>query len=287
MDISEFKKLMTDPFISNETVKEMYGLQADRTFDEAFSAVSIENILFSDVATGMFVMHELFEQFKKDVSATIKEQASGTAEWYAHKARQFRFGAALVPETDYYDDTGLTGEQIEAMRVVKYAAAVEARDRSVLYVKVAGGSDDDRHPLTDAQLTAFKSYLNAVQYAGVLISVINDPPDDIRLTIDIYYDATLLDEHGKRLDGTGDTTVQDAIRNYLNNLPFNGMYTNQGLTDVLQAVPGVDIAEIKSAASRHGSLVNYTEINAHKIAHAGYYTASNLTLNFIASEELL
>ena len=287
MTIKEIKKIMTDAFVSNPDVVAKYVLEDGKTFDEQFSAASIESILFSNAATAMWLTQEQFEQHKREVEQILKGQTSGTAAWYAHKARQFQFGMALVPETDYYDNTGLTDEQIEAMRVVKYAAAVEARDKSVLYIKVATGAEDDRHPLSGVELTAFKSYINDVQYAGVVISIINDPPDEMNLVIDVYYDATLLDGDGKRLDGTGDTSVQDAIRNYLNNLPFNGMYTNQGLTDVLQAVAGVDIAEIKTAASRYGSMEVFAEINAHETAHAGYYTISELTLNFIAGEELL
>jgi hypothetical protein len=75
----------------------------------------------------------------------------------------------------------------------------------------------------------------------------------------------------------------------LNDLPFNGTYTNQGLIDTLQLVPGVDIAELKSASSRQGYYTNFTAINAREIAHAGYYAVSdaNLTLNFIPNEETL
>jgi hypothetical protein len=289
MTVKEIKKTMTDTFISSPDVIEKYGLQAGKTFEEQFSAVSIESILFYAFAFAGRLLSQMFERHKLEVEQILRGQTSGTAAWYAYKARQFRFGMSLAPETDYYDSTGLTDEQIEAARVVKYAAAIEARDRSVLYLKVAGGTEDNRHPLSDSELAGFKDYLGRVQYAGVAISLINDPPDEMRLSIDIYYSPMLLDETGKRLDGTGNTPVQDAVRNYLNNLPFNGIYTNQGLVDVLQAVPGVDIAEIKSAASRYGFAQDFTAINAREIAHAGYYAVpdANLALNFIANEELL
>ncbi len=290
MTIAEFKKLMTDYYTGNDTVIETYRLSSDLTFEDQFSAVSLENIIFSDVATAMFVMQELFDQFKIDISAILNAQLSGTGNWYAYKAMLFQYGMELVPETDFYDNTGLTSEQITAMRVVKYAAAVESKDKSILYVKVA--TDDGngvRQPLSSAQLTAFKQYLNDVQYAGVRIIVINDPADEMKLQIDIYYDPLVLDETGNRLDGTSNTPVQDAIRNYLANLPFNGTYTNQALVDTLQVIDGVRIAEIKSAASRYGAYIEFTEINAREIAHAGYYEISdaNLNLNFIADEEVL
>lgn len=289
MTIAEIKKQMTDAFIANDTIKQRYNLQAGKSFEEQFSAVSLENILFFIVATCNWASRLIFDQHKTDVSAILKEQMSGTANWYAWQAKQFQYGHKLVADTDYYDNTGLTEAQIEASRIVKFAAAVESLDKSILYLKIATGKEGDRQPLTPTQLTAFKNYLNAYQYAGVRVVVINDLPDDIKLTIDIYYDALVLDYEGKLLDGTGDTSIQDAIRNYLNNLPFNGMYTNQGLVDVLQRLNGVEVAELKSASSRYGVYTSFTEINAREIAHAGYYqiTDENLTLNFIANEEIL
>jgi len=290
MNIADFKKLMTDSFIGDDTVKQLYSLSPDLTFEDQFSTVSLENIIFYDVAAAMFVMQQLFEQFKIDVSDILNSQTPGTANWYAYMAMRFQFGMKLVPETDYYDNTGLTDSQIAAMKVVHYAAAVEARDKSILYVKIATDSQPgERQPLSPAQLTAFKSYLNQVQYAGVRTSVINDPPDDMRLEIDIYYDPMVLDETGQRLDGTSDTPVQDAIRTFLKNIPFNGTYTNQRLVDTLQVLDGVIIAELKSASSRFGVFTEFTEINAREIAHAGYYRIldENLILNFIPNEELL
>lgn len=287
--IADIKKLMTDPYITNEMVKQLYGLKDGLTFEDQFSAVSLENIIFDDVATALWVNQQLFEQHKIDISAILNEQMSGTANWYAWKAKQFQFGQELVFEADYYDNTGLTSEQISSRQVVKYAAAVESLDKSILYLKIATESNSNRQPLSAAQLTAFKNYLNAYQYAGVRIVVINDQPDHMKLTIDIYYDPQVLDEAGKRLDSNANTPVQDAIRNYLKNLPFNGMYTNQALVDTLQVLDGVDVAEIKFAASRYGAYTQFTEINAREIAHAGYYQISdaNLILNFIPNEEIL
>ena len=45
MTIAEFKKTMTDAFISDEAIKEKYGLADGLNFEDQFSTVSIENIL--------------------------------------------------------------------------------------------------------------------------------------------------------------------------------------------------------------------------------------------------
>lgn len=289
MTIPEIKKSMTDMFIQNDDVRNKYGLKDGLTFEDQFSTVSIENILFFIVATCMWVNQQLFSQHKIDIQQLLNEQKAHTSNWYAHMAKQFQFGQDLVAETDRYDNTGLTSEEVEKRRVVKYSAAVESLDKTILYLKIATDSNGVRQPLPNNQLTAFKAYINTIQDVGVRIQVINDQADDMRLIIDIYYDSLILDQDGKQLDGENDSPVQSAIRNYLNNLPFNGTYTNQGLIDVLQNLNGVEVAELKSAASRYGYYTEYTEIDAREIPHAGYYkiSDSNLILNFIPNEEIL
>lgn len=289
MTIAEIKKSMTDLFITDADVIAKYGLKDGLTFEDQFSKISLENILFFIVATCMWVNQQLFVRHKVDIERLLNEQRAHTSNWYAHKAKQFQFGQELVSETDQYNNAGLTGEQIDKMQVVKYSAAVESFDKSILYLKIATDDGGKRKPLSNSQLIAFKTYLNAIQDAGVRIQVINDPADQMKLKIDIYYDSLLLDQDGKRLDDEADTPVQDAIRNYLNNLPFNGMYTNQSLVDTLQNVEGVEVAEIKQASSKYGAYTEFTEIDAREIAHAGYYEVldANLMLNFIPNEEVL
>lgn len=251
MTVVEVKKIMTDAWISNPAVREKYELQESDSFENSFSLVSIENILFYVVASAVWLSYRLFDRHKSEIEQILREQITGTAAWYAWKARQFQYGMPLVPEKDYYDNSGLTDEQSEQKRVVKHAAAAEAADKSILYIKVASGDDLERHKLNTSQLTAFEEYINTVSYAGVRIAVINQDGDEIQLEIDIYYDPLVLDSKGKMLDGTDKTPVQNAIRRYLNNLPFNGVYTNQALVDALQIVPGVGAVGLQSAASRY------------------------------------
>lgn len=253
------------------------------------SVVAIWRLIMYIITDALYNHELIFDEHKNEVNTIVTNKTPHRPSWYADRTLLFQFGHSLVSGTDYYDNSAFTEEQIEASRVVKYAAAVQSRDKSILFLKVATNSGGSRVPLPSNQLEALKAYFEEISDAGVYIEFINDPADDMKLSLDIYYDALMLDNTGSRLDGSAVTPVQDAIRTYLANLPFNGSYTNQGLIDVLQKVVGVEIAELKYAASRYGAYTEFTEINAREIAHAGYYkvTDTNLTLNFIANEELL
>lgn len=286
MTIAEIKAQMTDAFIANDTVKKAYNLQAGKSFEEQFSTISLENIIFFIVATAMWLNSQLFDQHKTDVLNILRENKAHTPNWYATRAKEFQFGCELIEGTDQYNNSKLTAEQIQATQIVKFAAAVEADDLSVLFVKVATYVNGIKQPLNSAQLIAFTAYMNRIKDAGVRITIINSPADDLRLEMDIYYNPLILDNEGKYLDGTNDTPVQKAIRDYISNLSFNGLYINQSLVDKCQVVDGVEIVELQQASSRYGAQVNYRPINARNRPYAGYYqvTDQNLILNFIANE---
>lgn len=286
MTVSEIYNSMTSAFISDPVVIAKYGLVGGKTFDEQFSATSIERILFYDAAVTMFYNYQAFDRHVVDIDTKLKEEKAHSPNWYAMMSLLFQYGYDLAGDTDTYDNSNLTDEQITASCLVKFSAAVSSRSKSILYIKVATEANGVKQPLSANVFTAFKAYISQIQDAGVYIDFINDPADQMRIEMDIYYNPLVLDKDGKRLDGTSDTPVQDAIRNYVHNLLFNGLYANAKLVDAVQAVAGVELPELKKASSRYGVYTQFREIDAKEVAHAGYYTISpdNLILKFIAYE---
>lgn len=72
---------------------------------------------------------------------------------------------------------------------------------------------------------------------------------------------------------------EQAIKDYIENLPFNGEFSNMALIDTLQAVDGVRIAELKSSESASSANGTYSAIDAHVVPVAGYMEAKQLLLN--------
>ena len=278
--ISDIKKEMTDSFISNPDVIAKYGLDSSKSFDEQFSKVSIESILFYIFATAQWVMEQLFESHKKETNAILDERRPHLSKWYAVKAKQFQLGTPLPKfddEIGEYDNTNKTAGQIESERIVKFAAAVESADKSILYLKIATESSGKKTPITETQRIAFKNYINRVSDAGVRIQIINEKADQMRLVLDIYYDPLIFGSNGKRLND-GSEPVQEAIRNYLSNLPFSGEYMNIALSEVLRNVEGVIIPELLLVKTKYGEFAEWRDVNARAIAYAGYYECSNENL---------
>lgn len=282
MTLDNIYNIITEAFISNPLIIEKYGLENGKSFNDQFSEASLERIMFYDIAANMLLNYQTYEQHLIDVNKLLEAKKAHRPNWYASMAKLFQFGYNLVHDTDTYDNAGLTDDQIEQSRVVKFAAAVSGVNKSILYLKVAKGTESAKEPLSATELASFTFYISLIQDAGVNIVIINDPADEIYIEMDVYFNPLILDKQGRRLDGTNDTPVQNAIEYYVHNLQFNGLYTNASLVDSVQAVSGVEFPELKKAASRYGVYTDFKVIDAKERAHSGYYEikAVNLKLNF-------
>lgn len=287
--IADIKKIITDAILQDATFQAL-GFDPAQTWDSQVSKTNVINLLAYIVAFATWSIESLFTVHKSEVETIIAEQRAHGLNWYRNKALAFQYGRDLVSGEDYYDNTDLTDEEVEAEKIVKHCA-VDENDTGSLTMKVAREVNDELTPLYEAdpdQLTPFKQYFeheqDGIKDAGVKIFYINNNPDYLKLVIDIHYDPLVLDATGQRLDGTNNTPVNDAIDVYLKSLPFNGEYSNMAFIDALQKVEGIKIPELKSSQAKYGT-GDWAVINAKYKPDAGYlriYEETDLTINYIA-----
>ena len=61
--VQQIKKSMTDRFMAEPVIKEKYGLNEGESFDNTFSKVSVESVIFGIVASAIYVLESLFELY--------------------------------------------------------------------------------------------------------------------------------------------------------------------------------------------------------------------------------
>lgn len=205
------------------------------------SDVSVWRMLLWVVAGAIHVAEQLMDAFVADVKQELTMLTPHRADWYAYKATQYVEGKTLQPGKDVYDLSGMDEGEIARRRVVKYAAAVESSDMSVLYVKVAGEDDGGRRqPLSEESATQVAAYLDEVKDVGVRIKLINQPADQFQCVISVLYDPILSPESIQ-------AAIERTVESYVEDLAFNGEYSNMALIDAVQKIEGVKIAEVRSA----------------------------------------
>ncbi len=227
--IATIKTLITTQYVSQMAA---VGYTVDPT---TWSAVSIERLFIYVIAFCTNILEQLFDKHTADVNALIASDKTHTTQWYATKAKAFQLGYTLVQDQDNYDNSLLTDAQVAASKIVAYASVTEENEG--LNLKVAKDTGD-LVPLTNTEITAFSAYMKQIKDAGVFLTIISQAADSLKLHAGIVYNPQVLDANGVSIID-GSTPVVDAINNYLKNLPFNGVFAPQDLTDAVQKVDGV------------------------------------------------
>lgn len=275
--IREIKAEMTSAFVEQPVVQSTYGLSAGKSFDEQFSVISIESIVFYVFAVAVWTLEQLMGLHEAEVSEQIARLEPHTLRWYVGKSKTFMYGQKLNENRDDYDLTGLTEEEIDARRVVKYAVATESN--TVVYLKVARRLDGNPEPLTEGQLQAFRSYVDEIKDAGVAVVVRSEPADAICVVVVVYYDPTILSGDGVRLSD-GARVVEGAVQGVITELPFDGVYRNSDLLHSLQSVEGVEVVDIVNVEVRPARQEEWVKVVGYNRPYSGYYSLESLDVKY-------
>jgi hypothetical protein len=204
------------------------------------SATSLYVLFAYVVAVAIATLENLFDLAGielRDMAAQLKPH---TLRWYQARALAFRLGVDLLQDrTEYPEEPD--AELVAEQQIIRYASVREAGTQ--VQVKVA---KEGIEPLSAAELAAFQDYIAEVKDAGVLVEVSSDPADTLQATIDIYYNAQIIDGQGRRVDGTDDRVIENAVRAYCETLRFDGLFVNAHLVDQLQRTPGIQIPVLKA-----------------------------------------
>ena len=277
-NINDIKSEMARELMRNEAAAERYGFEPGTEFGDVFGAASVENILLYVWAVCAWAVEQLVGRHKAEVTAELEALIAHRPKWYRDKVLQFMEGKELVQDSDTYDTASMSESEITAARVVKHAVAVESRDASLLTIKVAGGDSGSRRPLTAEHEKQLKAYINEIKDAGVRTALVNMEADTFGCAVDVYYNAMLE-------PGTVQAACAATIRDYIENLPFNGEYTNMALVDRLQEVEGVKIVELLGSNAKAANESTTTQINARLTPAAGYFKPGEITVSMKAYDE--
>jgi len=211
------------------------------------SKVSIWRLLLQVVSWVIYNFQSAANLHLQEISDLIASQKVFNLRRYRNEALRFQYGFDLQPESDEfkptYEDNGIdvtaTDEQIEASKIVKYAACnrVIENSRSKIVMKIAPADLDGI--FTTDQMEAFSKYIEEIAPAGDHVTIINYLPDMLKFSFKIKYDPMVLKADGMNIL-TAKYPVNEAIETFLKNLPFNGELSVQKLEAAIMAVDGVE-----------------------------------------------
>lgn len=272
--IEQIKTSIAEAFMQDTNLAIKYGFEVGADFNQTFSKVSIENLMLYIVAASIWTLEKLFDTHTTEVTEFIATMKPHSLRWYVEKAKAFLYGVPLIDGTDQHNTTGMTDEQINQAKIVTFAACTEAN--ATLYLKVAKAGPA---PLTTDEKAAFVAYLHEIKDAGVRIDVISEHGDYLNLNMVIYYDPLLINANGEN-KATGNKVVEDAIKAYIENIPFNGEFRKNELEDAIQAVEGVVMVELGVVEhSETGEGGTFEEVIPYCKPTSGYFKFDHADLS--------
>ena len=292
--ISEIKAEIGADYISHETVRSAYGLDENASFDKVFSPISVESVLFYVVASCVWVLEQLFDRHTAEVEQRLNALRPHTLRWYVSKTLEYMHNFKLmqtngIVSADYYDTTGLSEDDIAAKRIVKYAVATESD--TCIFIKAAKANENGRPaPLDPGEKAGLEHYLSQVKDAGVAIKVLSEPADKMNVELVVLFDPSVLsaeylsDGDGEELrelritDIDGNDVITETIQDVIARLPFNGEYRNADLMAAVQAVEGVEVADIISVKACPDGGDNYIDVVGYRRPYSGYYELNNIII---------
>jgi hypothetical protein len=249
---------------------------------ESWSVTNIQRLMLYTCAYMVWVVESLLDVHLVHVSEELAALKPSSIRWYVQKCLEFQYGFALIPETDQFDNTGSTEQQILESKVIKYATVEKLADsfgRIILRIKIAGASSGAPIKLSPGVVGALEYYFKEDQVApaGDRLIVESGDPDSIKMKWLIKYDPLQINAQGQRIDGSELTPVKDAIEGFLLNVyKFGGYYVPTFHIDYVQQVQGVFEPRILECSAKYG-LMPYVSVTDRYKPDAGYLKFYNAT----------
>lgn len=272
---AEIKLDITATYIANDTIIAMYGLVPGQTFEQQFSVVSIENIIFSILAF-VISFHE------KIVESNANNSRPQNQPNLKQTMLNYRDGLDLVWINGgwQYDLTEVS--DAEERKIIDRCAVLE-NDEGLVF-KIATNNAGILEPVTPVQKSRIEAYIKKIKMPGIPFSLVNQTADLIKVNLTVYVNPLIVDlTTGKLLSSTEDVEpIKDAIELYLANLEFDGAFVKDFFRTTLKEAEGIELVVINQIQSKFAAFP-FIDIGEWKIPDSGYFKilAENLTINYV------
>lgn len=260
--MGQLREWITDPDNPRSVLDDSQTLLNDLT---STRKVAEWRLLLWVVAFGIWIHEQMWDLFKKEINEKIANEVVHTPRWYRSESLKFQYGDALM----WVEGKGYEYELIDTNKqVVKYCAVNEGN--GMITLKIATEVSGTKQPLSAAKEAAFKAFWQKHKDAGVLIEIVNTNPDLLWLAYTVHYDPLVMKSDGSLIDDESVKPVEEALKQYLNTLPFNGAFNLNKAIDAIQEAEGVVDVVQNRAQSKFGNN-DYANINRQVIPYSGYF----------------
>ena len=129
------------------------------------SAFALWRLMFYVLAFAIWTFEVLMDAYQISVNTKVDNEYAHTKNWYRTAGLNFQYGFDLIPDTDKFDNTGRTADEIAASKIIKYCSVNETiiDGKRTLLIKIATITDGVLAPISEPQLAAFTAYMEEIK----------------------------------------------------------------------------------------------------------------------------
>lgn len=227
------------------------------------SKVAVWRLWVWITAYAIWMFEKIQDTFKAEITDLISSTRFGTLPWYQEIAFSFQYGDSLV-----YSNYIFAYAAVDASKqIIKRAAATS--NGGEIRLKVAKLTGTSPVKLSSAELLAFNAYITDLKPPGETVLVISTDADLLKLQAEIIYDPQVIKSDGSKISD-GSFPVEDAINDYLNDIPWDGVFNMRKWQDAIQAVEGVVDVIPGGCYGKTYAAATYSTIVNNYFSVAGY-----------------
>jgi hypothetical protein len=271
---AEIKLEITNDYISKPEVIAQYGLVPGLTFEEQFSEVSVENIMFDTLAFQISTHEKIVS---KNAENSRPQNLPNTIEWLLN----FHDGLPLVwNDGEFkYDLTNVVDADVR--KIISQCAILESND-GTLVIKVARKVGASLEPLLADQLGRLQAYAKDKKVPGVELQFINKEADQLKAKLKVFVDPQMIDLTTGRQLNVSETIypVKDAINEYLTKLEFNGAFVTNFFTRAIEDKDGINLVNVEAIQWKFDAL-DFADLKNYQVPESGHYKLLDANLEII------
>lgn len=196
---------------------------------DSTSQTAIWRLFFYISAVSISFLEQILDLFKVEIEAKLLNKVSGTTPWIRENILLFQYSSTVPQIVEIDSDWNISYPTPDTSLQIVTQAAIEVQSNNIVKIKVAKSTVPE--PLETAELVALNQYLTEIMPAGIAFRTISVASDKIYFNGTVYYNGLY--------SSTIQASVEAAITDYLNNLPFGGKYVHSELEHAIISVAGV------------------------------------------------
>lgn len=203
----------------------------------------------------------LLDVFKVDVASDLQNKVNGTPAYYANALLKYQHGDQLMINDEgtqfYYptiDETKRIVTKVAYSEVNHEVEEIVNGQRTVykffdkdLVLKIATGESGAYEQIDGDVLNAIRSYMQQISFAGTHMTIVSRKGDVLVPKMIVYYDGGLSESEMMN-------AVEQALNDFVANLPFDGAVYVQKIIDVIQKLDHVTDVYIDNKSTDYNGI---------------------------------